>query len=772
LSSLVRLSRWRDLFALGAIALTVFIYLAPAIVHGPSFGPSDFGQWASSVTRDLHAGPLHNTLDGDIITQGIPWNTLNWQLVHAGHFPLWNSLSGNGMPAFLNFESGALALPSLLGYLVPLSYSFLVVVAVKLLIAGGGTYLCCRLLVSSRLAATFGAITFMLSGPVTGWLGWSISGVFVWVGFIVSGVILAYRERDRVRGVVLLAVAVAGAIYGGFPEGYALLGAGVVCLLVVTAVSSWAQGRAVSLGGGVRIIGGVAAGCALAAPLWLPGLGTLRGASRAGEVTAAGLPLKDAALVVSQGFCGLPTRDTWFCGGISGTYYESAAYVGVLCVVLALVAVIVAWRRPIVMGLGVTAVVTAAIVYRAGPIDPVQATLKALGSGVITLDRMLAVLAFVLAVLAALGLDALLDRVSADRASKALVAATVVVGVVVVILWLSAGEPGLHGAAREARRTALYWPSILLLLCGVVVFVLRRRHPPGNSALRYLGPAVGAAFLIVQSVFLLSAGIGLNTFAPGIVPTTPATSELRSLVGAGMLGLDGGNTTCAGSRGLVCGFRIWTSWGYMPEMNLLYGVRELAVHDPIVPAAYLRGWPVPDAGQTINNTVDINFFAPSVNSVRLARLYGVTDVLAAPGMPPPAGMVRIATIRRMAVYRVPGSATFTLDGTAGPRIRQARAVSDNEYSVEMRSGPAATLTARVTDFSGWTATAGGRGLSIRRTPQDLMSIAVPAGTTDVVLSYEPRGLRDGLWLAGAAVLGLCIWFGVLRHRRRVLPEEA
>jgi hypothetical protein len=750
------------------IAACVFIYLAPALTHGPVFGPSDVGQWLSFLTRNSHAGPVHNAVDSDIITQSLPWNTLNWQLVHSGHFPLWNSFSGNGMPEFLNFESGVLAVPSLVGYLVPLSFSYLVVVAVKLLIAGTGTYLCCRLLTTSRLPATFGAVTFMLSGPITGWLGWSISGVFIWAGFITAGVILAYREGERIRGVVLLSVAVAGAVYGGFPEGYALLGAGITCLLLVTAVSARLQGRLGPVGAIARVIAGFGLGIALAAPLWLPGLGALKGAARATEVTAAGLPLHDSSLVLAQGFCGLPTYgSSWFCNGTNGTYYESAAYVGVLCMVLALVAVITSWRRPVVMGLAATAVVTTAVVYRLGPVDPVQAVFKLVGLGVLNLDRMLALLAFVLAVLAALGLDDVLDRVAPHRAAVALVGATTVAAVAVAIMWVSAGAT-LDEVAWEARRTALYWPTALLLLCGFLAVVVRRRGASQTPDHRVIFGA-GAVCLFAQAAFLLSAGVPLNTFSASAIPTSPATAELRSLVGPGMLGLDGENSTCVGSRTATCGFRGWTGIGYPPELNMLIGLRELAVHDPVVPAAYLRGWPVPNAGQTISDTVDLNFFAPSIDSVQLARLYGVTDVLAAPGAVPPVGMMRIATIRGMAVYRVPGSGTFSVDGSHGATIEETDQPEDNVYSIDLSRGSAVTLTARLTDVSGWTADADGRRLPIRRTRQDLMAIALPAGTTNVTLRYQPTGLRTGALLAGAAVVCLVVWSG-LSWRRRLCSQ--
>jgi len=213
------LSSYRDLLGLCWIGLFALLYLSPVLKDGPAFGPADLGRGLSVLTHLLSDPPTHNNINGDIINQGIAWNTFSYQLIHQGHFPLWNPLSGNGSPqAFLNFESAVLALPSLLGYLVPLSVSFLVTVAAKLLIAGLGTYWCCRVLRAGPLAATLGGTTFMLSGAFSGWLGWSISGVYCFSGLALAGLICCYRSSRRTGPVLLLAAVVAFSIYAGFPE--------------------------------------------------------------------------------------------------------------------------------------------------------------------------------------------------------------------------------------------------------------------------------------------------------------------------------------------------------------------------------------------------------------------------------------------------------------------------------------------------------------------------------------------------------------------------
>jgi hypothetical protein len=756
----------REVAALLVIAGAACLYLLPALLHGLSFGPTDLGQKLSLLTSGPRA--IHNNLDGDVITQGLSWQSVNWNLIHHGQFPWWNALSGNGLPQYLNFESATLSLPSLVSYLAPQAASLTVAVSVKLLVAGWGTYLCGRVIGAAALPATFGALTFMLSGPITGWLGWSASGVFVWSGAIVAGAVLAYGGTWRRSGVALLALSVAGAVYGGFPEGYVLLAIGLFSLAAATAGAMVLVKRRLSLPGVRRVVAGLLVGVGLSAPLWLPGLVVLRGAARGGITQAAGLPAGEVLTTVTQGYCGLPTGDhLWFC---SSNYYETASYVGPLCVILALVAITLMLRRPLVAGLGVTAVVVGLVVYTLGPVDPVQALLRLTPLRVIDFDRMLPLLTFALALLAALGLDATLRRVRSGQSTRFLLWPMAATSLVVAYMALSTSWSDLDRAAEAARRHSLVWP--IGLVAAMVVLVVLARGRARAGAWRAGPVLVGCILIGLQLLFLVDAGAGLNSSAATAVPLTPTLVQLRQLVGHGLLGVDGGNKTCRGATPGDCGFRQWTGGGLYPEMNLLIDLPELAVHDPIVPSAYLAGWPIPDAGQAAPKTLDFNFFVPDIDSVRLARLYGVTTVLVTPGTALPSGMQRLATLRGMAVLRVPGSSRFTITRGVTSTPLASTHPADNTYVVRVPGQAGGTLTARITDVPGWSATAGLTTLPLQRTANDLIRIAVPPHVGTVELRYVPRGMIVGLVVgvcALAALVGYLVSDRVRRWGRRSRP---
>lgn len=795
--------RWPDLLGIAWIVVFVVLYLAPALKDGPTFGPADLGRGNSLLTSLAHAVPNHNGINGDTIDQGVPWNTLDWRLVHRGELPLWNDLSGNGMPQLLNFESAPLALPTLVGYLFPLSLAFLVTVGVKLLLAGTGAYVLSRLLGARPLAAAFGGTTAMLSGAFAGWLGWSITGPLALAGWIAAAAVLCVRSRRSVWPVALLAVAVAFAIYGGFPESYVLLAGALTVLLGAWWLLRLRSHRGAGLAGAGRVAAGLAAGLALSAPLWLPGVAVLRASARAGTQAATGLPLHMATLLFAQGYYGLPIRGSYFFG--SWNYYETAAYVGVLAVVACVVAVVTLWRRPVVVALTLSGLACLALVYDLGPSAPVQHLVSDVGLGTVALQRALPLVGFAAAVLAALGVERLAGAWHERSTRVALWLGCGLVAVVLGAMWSRVGTAAFApGAATpysakplpsdavlaSLRRASLWWPTASLVLvaaCAALLSLAARRRdarPVGPGAARRHagrapagpGAAVAGALLAAQSAFLLFAGVGINSYAPDSFPATPATTTLARIAGTRLVGIDDGLGTCS-PPSLVpprCGVRTWRGIGFYPEMNLGYGIDELGLHDPVIPQALFDGWPQAGTGRHLVGT---NLFTPDIDSVALARRYGAAFVLVAPGLPVPAGMTPVATLANhgaaVQLVSVPGATRFSVVGGGG-RLVSTSHPGDARYDVQVRAPAGAELVARITDVPGWRASAGGRALVVHRAPGDLLEVRLPPGTSQVRLVYAPARLLLGelAALAALAVLGAWALVSALRRRARPVPGRA
>lgn len=750
-----------DLAGLGSVVAMALAYLSPALVDGFSFGPYDAG---SNGTIGHPGGrllqPVYNRLNGDLVNQAIPWNALNWHLVHSGQLPLWNPYSVLGLPQLFNFESAGFSLPDLVSYAVPAGVAFFVVVLVKLLLAGTGTYVLSRLVGARPLAASFGGITFMLSGAFANWIGWSLSGVVALAPFVVCFILLAYRDPRR-RYVVGLAVSVTFAFYGGFPEMYLLAAAALLAFLVAGALGLYATGRRPELRGSARALGGLVAGVVLAAPLLWPGEQLVALSTRtAAHPEDAGLPISFLSLVVSPAYYGEPIRGSITFPGVN--YYETVAYLGVVAVALALTGLVLARRQAAVVALAGLSLVCLVSSYRVGSVDPAAAVLNALGFGAVHSSRIRLVTGLGVAVLGAVGLEQLLRR---PRPAVRLTWLFSALGGAVAVAALVASSAGasLSGAEAALRARALVWPAalaVVLVVSAVVLLVAGRHNRP-------LGPRwrrpLGLGLVGAQAAFLLFAGVGLNSYSRAGFRPYPAALELRQLVGRGVVGLD---SRLAGLPNR------WPRIGFYPNLNVAYEVAEFAAHDPLLPAGYARAFPISRDGTVVLSALNM----PQITTAAEARADGIEYLLVTPTLQPPSGTVPVATIDGEHLVRVKGASRFFFESSSGNRA--ARVVSwsqraDNEWQVRVVA-PGGAATARrlvlgLSDVPGFEVTDGGRRLSVSRHHGFEMAVTVPPGRSTVRIRYWPAAFTRGLVLAAAAAVGLggyCALPLLWRRRRR------
>lgn len=777
------------------IVTLAFAFFSPAVVDGQSFGGFDI---AAGRLSALGAGlypSIHSFHDSDAVSQMISWNALDWRLVHQGHLPLWNDYSVLGMPELANFESSVFSLPDLVSYLVPLRDAFLVAVAMKLAIAGTGTYLFTRVLGCRPLAGCFAGITFMLSGAFVNWVTWPLSDVYAWAGWICGLAVLVYRAPTRPLRVGGLAVAVAFSIYGGFPEANLLLalglGAGAVVLVLATA---WSR-RRISPSGLAGIGAGTVLGAMLAAPLLLPGLQVIAAGHRQSEQGFVGLPLRTTSLFLAQGYFGMPIGLTTSFSLSKWNYFETVAYVGVPAMVLALFALFRNVRRPIVLALAAAIPVTLAISYQPHELPSLQSLLDHFSLLRLTrLGRERTTTGFLVAVLAGIGLETLLARPRARHVTTAWLAASLLVATGVGYLAVDSIRAHLVPPASTARFDSLIWPVALtavVLIAGVMLAVTRTAPAPGSRAptgqapasgsprppsrflrARFSGiAALGLALTVGQAAFLFVAGVGIPTYSKGFYPATAAETALESIVGSTLVGLDSGHPTLLQRTAPV---------GFYPNVNIGYGVHLFAVHDPLTPSAYYASWP----GPAPKPNGGPGLFFPDVDSASLARHYGIGYILAAPGLPAPAGTSHVATLAGEALYRVPNSAQFSFVGSARmsrpasggsstpDRVLAATEGQPGSWHLEVAASRPATLVLRVTALPGWHLTVDGRPVRLRTYDGVMESTLVPAGRHELRLWYWPSRLSVGFALAAAALASLAAFWLVMRHRGRGSVDTA
>ncbi|MHB1535451.1 MAG: hypothetical protein ACYC1D_12745, partial [Acidimicrobiales bacterium] len=314
------------------------------------------------------------------------------------------------------------------------------------------------------------------------------------------------------------------------------------------------------------------------------------------------------------------------------------------------------------------------------------------------------------------------------------------VAVALGVLWIVALVIPLPVSEQAIRRSSLGGPTAGLALFGVVAALLARRDP--GRAIVLSGRAASVVLLAAQSLYLVVSGAGLNSYSHRAYPVTPAVAQLQHAVGSSLVALDAGNVRDVSE---------WRNVGFYPEINVGYGVHELALHDPTIPRAYVNAWPITAARPKL--VVGRNVFAPAVTSAALARLYGVSYILAGPTVAAPLGTVRVKTIARMGLYRVPGAAQFAFPvGAVDDRVLSSRHPGDTVWQLSVEVHRTSRLVLHLTDVAGWTVTADGRSLRVGRTAGDQLAVTVPAGTHTVEARYGSSALTTGLVLAGGSLL--------------------
>ncbi len=742
--------------------------MAPALAHGSSLGPFDL---LSQVGLTKQPGVVvHNQQTGDLIRLFIPWSALAWTQVHHGQLPLWDPYSGLGMPLAFNWESAPFSLPALIGYLVPLRYAYTVGILVTLVVAGTGVYVLARVLRLGVLGSVLAATVFELSGQFMANLGWPLSSVMSWSGWLFAAAVLVVRGRRRSRDVALFAVVLAFAVYAGYPEAVIILGVALFVFLVVFLAL-----RAPGLGGSGPILrpvfdlaAAIVAGLALAMPLALPGLQIASQSVRnaALPVTGVGgqtLIAHDVLHLVLPGFDGLPWRGSTYFGPIFTNYMESAAYVGVITLVLAVVGVVVRRRRREALALAAVAVVAAVLVF-APPLVSVIGRLPSAGR--VRWYESLGPMTLALALLAGMGMDVLV-RMHGKRSVRVGTGIGFAgAGVALGALWL-AGRGHLPAHEETVRAQSFVWPLVdtvvgLAVLVALALAHRRARVPRGSErgAWSGVGRWAGGALLACETVFLVAAGAPLFSSSPTFLTPTPAARALQRAVGSAVVGFGPCNPDL----------------GIYYDVNVAFAVQELPVYDPVIPQKYFSSWETLTGQQAKTPFDHASVFCPSVTTSTAARRFGVAYVLEPIGTPGPQGAAFDTRVGDENLYRVPGAAPATLtplssrggipgDDAPGRPIPVTHP-DPASWNVETSSATAAVLRLRLTDLPGWHATIDNHPLALRRFSGVMLQARVPPGRHTVVLTYWPTTFTIGMVLAGCSAAGLVTALIVGRRGRR------
>lgn len=522
------------------VPVTLVIF-APYWLTGRIPAPLDFLA-AHVVPWMKPSAAVRNALQSDVVMQILPWREVVTRFWRRGEWPIVNPFSGAGAPLWVNPQAAVLHPITLLG--LPFStFAWTIFAAVsRMLVALSGMFVFLREEGRSERASVFGAIAFAFCGLHIAFFLYPLANVTMMLPWLLFAI-----RRESAIG---CATATTLLLLGGHPQSvlHVAMLAIPYALLVVR-------------GNVVRYALAASAGALLAAPVVVPFLFAAPGFERAAHPIGI-TPFEPAQLLPFF----FPSRFAFGPFAVAGANFGEVAtqYAGFATFVLAIYAIVRKGRE-----------------LRFWIVMLALASLAAfLPGGAVQMGRLRFIVAFILAVLSAYGLD--LDR---DKTLKAIAAAAALVMLVsAMIFWPRAVE-------LQIAPIVLVTVGIAILSAAVVVWMPR---------------AIPVILAVDLGVLLLMSipGHGRDEF----YPETGAIQFLQAHSGR-----------IAGVGGSL-----------FPNTSSMFGIADIRVHDPAAPDAYVRRL---ETGGLEEHGYFHAF--PGFPSPRLADELGVRYLIAPPGVRSP-----------------------------------------------------------------------------------------------------------------------------------------
>ncbi|NLD74987.1 MAG: YfhO family protein, partial [Chloroflexi bacterium] len=370
----------RDLAAIAVLAALALLFFWPVTMGGRTMLPVDsvyaWEPWRSTAGAE-GVGVAHNSLVLDLYLQNYAWKSFIVDCLRAGELPLWNPYILSGVPFLAGGQHSAMYPLSTVFYVLPLEAAYGWFAALHVFLAGAFTYILARTLRVSRAGSLIAGAAFSFGGFMV------IRNVFpmivaaaVWLPLILAVVEVTVRRAEEgapspMGAIPLLAVGAAAlgmVLLAGHPEMYYYVALTTAAYSLWRLAGLWRRRRSWRRSALVAagLLGMGVVGLGLGAAQWVPLLDLVRhnfreGSASFAEVLGWAYPPRRAISLLIPDFFGNPAHHsyldlfTWQRVDVSvnalgdridtiywgiKNYVEGAAYVGILPLLLAAVAVL------------------------------------------------------------------------------------------------------------------------------------------------------------------------------------------------------------------------------------------------------------------------------------------------------------------------------------------------------------------------------------------------------------------------------------------------
>jgi len=737
--------------------LLTVCYFSPGFFSGRTILPADHAMLLAPWSH-VGAGERYNANLNDAATQMAPWAKAVRIAWKERSLPLRNRWNGAGMALAANGQSAPFSPFTILMLPFALWAGFTVQLAAKTFLALTGAFLWLRELELSRGAALFGAVLFGLSFTMAPWLLFPHTAVICLLPWVLFAIELSRAPEPAVsfRAGLLLTAAFVIWPLCGHPESVIL---SALFILLWLAARFAAGGLEDAPRIAIRIGAAAAAALGITAFLTIPEALAIFSSNRVRvaegfrqalpSTLSPHLPYWPNEILTSlfPRTLGDAINSPTIPGG-SGPFPEmTLGYVGVIGAVMALLLLRRGSRRPIAelalllpLGLGAAAAT--------GTWPFFETAIRVPGLRLMFVFRYLSWIAFAAPALAAFEADRL-TRDLPGRRKTVLALALAAAALAAAAVWTHRKFAPLHAAVggSESQKRALVL-TLAMLAAAILVAAAAWARPQ-------IAPYLPVVLALLAAAELGRQGMRLYRFQPPgrLYPDTPMLVFLRSRPGP---------------------FRVTGEGAVLfPNSNVFAGLEDIRTHDPVERKDYVdfldraAGYPPLEYFKHIGD-----FNAPALDLLNVRYLAGDPG-WEAPGQKWKAvyegadGIVfenSQALPRVFDARRIPAGARAMQDRAAVTKYRE----STNAASFHAALTEPARVVVSLVQDGGWSAKNGsGVAIPIARAEGILLAIDLPAGDTDVRLSYVPPGMRAGA--AISAVTAAAILVLGLRVRRRRYP---
>jgi hypothetical protein len=192
-----------NLAAIMVLGFLVILFISPSFFQGRLLAP---------VNTTHYVAPYL-----DITTQMLPWWKLSGEIIRTGHIPFWNVFSGNGLPLLANMQSAIFFPLTWLFYFLNVRLALAAYAFLKLFLMGLFTYFYLRELKLNIYSCLLGAILFAFCNANVIWFLWPLTSVILILPLSLF-IIERHFNTNNAKTVLWLAPIAALGLFAGHPQ--------------------------------------------------------------------------------------------------------------------------------------------------------------------------------------------------------------------------------------------------------------------------------------------------------------------------------------------------------------------------------------------------------------------------------------------------------------------------------------------------------------------------------------------------------------------------